>query len=59
MLSIWFTALKEVVQLGIDAQTVIALRLTKIAGGGSAASKEARLMLTEKVAAGAKHWPRS
>lgn len=35
----------------LDAQTVIALRLAKIARGGAAAEAEAALMVNEKVAA--------
>ena len=38
-------------QLGFDVQTVVALRLLKIARGGSAAGEEAALMVTEKVVA--------
>ncbi|ACL57083.1 hypothetical protein [Methylobacterium nodulans] len=37
--------------LGLEAQTVIGLRLAKIALGGPAAVAEAQLMVTEKVAA--------
>jgi hypothetical protein len=48
---IWFSAVAEGVQLGVEAQTVVALRLLKIVRGGSAAGEEAILMLTEKVAA--------
>jgi hypothetical protein len=35
----------------LDAQTVIALRLAKIAQGGVAAEAEAALMVNEKIAA--------
>ena len=37
--------------LAIEAQQVIALRLTKMALGGPAAQKEAELMVSEKLAA--------
>lgn len=37
--------------LGMEANTVIALRTLKIASGGSAAMTEANLMVTEKVEA--------
>jgi hypothetical protein len=37
--------------LAIEAQQVIALRLTKMAFGGPAAQKEAELMVSEKLAA--------
>lgn len=38
-------------QLGVEANSVIALRTFKIAKGGVSALTEANLMLTEKVAA--------
>jgi hypothetical protein len=37
--------------LGMETNTVIALRTLKIAGGGSAAMTEASLMVTEKIEA--------
>jgi hypothetical protein len=40
-------------QLGIDAQRVIAMRLARISTGGAAASAECRRMVSEKFAAGA------
>jgi hypothetical protein len=36
--------------LGIEASSVIALRMMKMAAGGPAADSEARLMVSEKVA---------
>jgi hypothetical protein len=42
----WFDALR----FGADIQRVIALRMIKLAAGGPDASKEARLMVAEKVA---------
>jgi len=46
----WF-ALMQSAQLAADAQTVIALRLMRIAQGGRSASREARRMVVEKAAA--------
>ncbi|WP_018262860.1 hypothetical protein [Methylobacterium sp. WSM2598] len=41
----------EMTMLGLEAQTVIGLRLAKMALGGPAAAAEAQLMVAEKVAA--------
>lgn len=38
--------------LGLEASTVIGLRMMKLAAGGAAAQAEAQLMVGEKVAAG-------
>jgi hypothetical protein len=38
--------------LGLEASTVIGLRLIKLAAGGAAAQAEAQLMVGEKVATG-------
>jgi hypothetical protein len=38
-------------QLGLEAQTVAALRLMKIAAGGAEAEREARRMVAEKIEA--------
>lgn len=43
----WF----EAAQFGADSQSVIAMRLMKIASGGPGASTEAHRMVSEKVAA--------
>ncbi|MDR6623731.1 hypothetical protein [Caulobacter segnis] len=37
--------------LGLEASTVIGLRMMKLAAGGAAAQAEAQLMVSEKVAA--------
>ena len=37
--------------LAAESQTVIALRMMKLAGGGAAAGREAQRMTTEKVTA--------
>jgi hypothetical protein len=39
--------------MGLDAQRVIAMRLTRIAAGGAKAELECRRMVSEKIAAGA------
>lgn len=39
------------VQLGIEAQTVIALRMLRLAAGGAGAQEEAQRMIAEKIAA--------
>ena len=41
----------DAIRLGIEAQSVIALRLMKVAVGGAPAQKEIGLMLTEKAQA--------
>ena len=46
---LWFAVL----DLGFDAQRVIALRLAKIAAGGAGADIECRRMVSEKFAAAA------
>ena len=38
--------------LGLEASTVIGLRMMKLAAGGAAAQAEAQLMVSEKVTAG-------
>ena len=39
-------------QLGFDAQNVIALRTMRLAAGGASGQNEARRMVIEKIAAG-------
>ena len=51
MFNSWFAFTFQAVQLGREAQSVIALRLMRLAGGGAAGVKEARLMVTDKMAA--------
>jgi hypothetical protein len=38
--------------LGVEASSVVALRMLKFAGGGAAAEAEARRMVSEKIEAG-------
>jgi hypothetical protein len=52
MLNPWFSIMCKTVQLGVEAQSVIALRMMRLAAGGAAASTEANRMIAEKVAAG-------
>jgi hypothetical protein len=51
-LGAWMRAGFDMWSLGIESSSVIALRLAKISGGGDAGSKEAALMVSEKVQAG-------
>ncbi|WP_267350587.1 hypothetical protein [Sphingomonas sp. GM_Shp_2] len=47
----WMKAGFDMWMLGAEASTVMALRMTRIAVGGSAGAEEAELMVTEKVRA--------
>jgi hypothetical protein len=49
----WLKLAADSVQLSLEAQQVIGLRLMKIAAGGAAAQTEAARMITEKVTAAA------
>lgn len=49
----WTRAGIDTWSLGLEASGVIALRLTRMAQGGAAASDEAQLMLSEKIASAA------
>jgi hypothetical protein len=51
MLSAWLSLGFQAVQLGLDAQRVIVLRLMRLSGGGTAGFTEAQLMVTDKMAA--------
>jgi hypothetical protein len=51
MLNPWLALTFQAARLTWEAQSVMALRLMKLSGGGSAAHSEARAMFTEKVAA--------
>ena len=48
----WFKAGMDAWSLGMEASTVVGLRMAKLAAGGEAASKEAELMVAEKIRAG-------
>ena len=49
----WLRLGFDTVRLGLEAQTVVALRLAKLSLGGTAAQVEAQRMVTEKVEAAA------
>jgi len=49
----WFDLTMDSWRLAAEAQTVIALRMMKMAAGGAAAAAEAELMVSEKVRAAA------
>jgi hypothetical protein len=49
--NLWFALAFQAAQLGREAQNVVVLRFVKLAGGGAAGAKEARLMVTDKLAA--------
>ena len=49
----WLRLGLDTVRLGMEAQTVVALRLAKLSLGGSAAQDEAHRMVVEKVEAAA------
>lgn len=48
----WLRAGMDAWSLGAEASTVIGLRMARLAVGGEAASREAQLMIAEKVRAG-------
>ena len=47
----WMKLSMDAMLLGVEAQTVIGLRMMKMTAGGAAAATEAELMITEKVSA--------
>ena len=47
----WFSLSSQTAMLALEAQSVIALRLMRIAAGGALAKSEATRMVTEKVQA--------
>ena len=47
----WFSLSMDAMCLGLEAQSVIGLRMAKAAWGGASAQDEAQLMLTEKAKA--------
>jgi hypothetical protein len=54
MFNPWFGIARDAVRLGIEAQSVVALRLARLAVGGPSSSAEARRMMAEKLDALAK-----
>lgn len=53
MFNPWLAISLKVVQLGAEAQSVIALRMLRLAAGGHRMEAEATRMVTEKIAAAA------
>jgi hypothetical protein len=51
MFNPWFGLAWDVAQLGFEAQSVIALRLARLAAGGASARTESRRMVNEKAVA--------
>ena len=49
----WWKLSTDLAFAGLEAQRVIALRLMTLAAGGPGANREARRMVTEKIAASA------
>lgn len=47
----WLDLTWRAFELGVEAQTVVALRMMKLAAGGAAANAEAQRMVTEKIEA--------
>lgn len=47
----WFALAGKAVLLGLEAQSVIALRLTRLAAGGTSSQAEAMRMVADKIAA--------
>jgi hypothetical protein len=52
MFNPWFSLMFKTVQLGVEAQSVIALRMMRLAAGGAPGAAEARRMVADKIAAG-------
>ena len=53
-----FRSWYNLTMLAAESQRVIWLRSMKLAAGGAKAEREARLMMTEKMAAGSQEWLR-
>ena len=53
MFNPWLALSLKAVQMGVEAQSVIALRMLRLATGGARMEAEASRMVTEKVAAAA------
>jgi hypothetical protein len=52
MFNPWFSVTLKTIQLGVEAQNVIALRMMRLAAGGATAQTEVRRMIADKMAAG-------
>ena len=53
MFNPWLTLSLNTIQMGFEAQSVIALRMLRLAGGGARMEAEATRMITEKAATAA------
>jgi hypothetical protein len=53
MFNPWFALSLKAVEMGMEAQSVIVLRMLRMATGGARAEAEASRMVTEKIAAAA------
>jgi hypothetical protein len=51
MLNPWLALTFKAMQVGIDAQNVIFLRMMRLSAGGARGQNEARRMVSEKIAA--------
>ena len=51
MFKLWLALVFQFARLGVEVQSVIALRLLRLAGGGAPGLTEAQLMVTDKMAA--------
>ncbi len=51
MFDSWLSLANKTAQLSMEAQSVIALRMMRISGGGAAAQSEIQTMFSEKAAA--------
>jgi hypothetical protein len=51
MINPWVPLIFNTMRLGVEAQSVIALRMMRFAAGGVTAQNEARRMIADKVAA--------
>jgi hypothetical protein len=51
MFNLWLALVFQSARLGVEVQSVIALRVLRLAGGGAPGLTEAQLMVTDKMAA--------
>jgi hypothetical protein len=57
MIRLWFACAVDMTLLALEAQRVVALRMTHMASGGTRAQAEAQRMVTEKILAAMRTWP--
>jgi hypothetical protein len=51
MFNPWFLLIVKTMSLGVEAQSIIVLRMTRLAAGGAKAQTEVRGMIADKVSA--------